>query len=120
MITNIRFNSIRYIDDILIILSGRKKDMKEAKIDKLINIMKCFYNNNNGVVLGIEEKGQSVIFLENKISIFQDKFDIEYLNKNENNIEEKKNQKITRFKSWKSYEPEEQKNELIIGFMTRI
>ena len=33
--TNIRFNSIRYIDDIFIILSGRKKDMKEGKIDKL-------------------------------------------------------------------------------------
>ena len=55
--TNIRFNSIRYIDDILIILSGRGKDMKKGKIYKLINIMKWFCNNNSEVVLEIEEKG---------------------------------------------------------------
>lgn len=117
---NMKFNSIRYIDDILIILSGKEKEMTERNIQQLIVTMKHFYHNGCDVVMEIEESGQNINFLENKISIFRDNLEIEYFNKNEENIENENKQKIIRFKHWKSYEPEEQKLGLIIGFLTRI
>ena len=94
--------------------------MTDKSIEDVINTMKYMYNSGHGVIMEIEGKGQRIKFLENELSILNDKIEIEYFNKNEEKMENENKQKIIRFKSWKTYEPQEQKLGIIIGFMVRI
>lgn len=112
--TRINIRGVRYIDDLLLVLSCNKEEASMEIIDNSINDLKGLYNNGSGVELQIEDWGKHLQFLENEIYITNDKVYIEYFNKN--GIK----RYITRFKSYKSYEPKIQKIGMIIGYLKRI
>jgi len=112
--TKIIIHGARYIDDLLLVISGNKEELNFENMDNIIKDLKGLYNNGSGVELQIEYWGKHLQFLENEIYITNNKLYIEYFNKN--GI--KRN--ITRFKSYKSYEPKIQKIGMIIGYFKRI
>lgn len=117
---NLKIQGVRYIDDILLIIESKTKKDFNIKVENIIKDLDGLYKNNSGVKLEIEEKGEKVNFLENEVSIYNNKIEIDYINKNEKSIEEKNKQSITRLKSYHSFDPIEQKIGTIIGFFIRV
>ena len=110
---------IRYIDVLLLLIQTKEKKNFKKKINNILKDVSGIYQNNSGVNLEIEESGGKVNFLENEISIYN-KLEIDYINKNENSIKKENKQRIIRIKSYNSFEPQEQKIGIIIGFFIRI
>lgn len=86
---NLKIQGVRYIDDILLIIESKTKKDFNIKVENIVKDLDGLYKNNSGVKLEIEEKGEKVNFLENEVSIYNNKIEIDYINKNEKLIEEK-------------------------------